>query len=55
MTRRVCGKGGMGALHEALSVSVKRLKFRILVTRTHTGGLWQGTDVIEFALGRHLF
>lgn len=51
----MCGKGGRGALQEALSASVKRLKFEILVTRAHTGGLWQGTEEIEFALRRHLF
>lgn len=55
MTKRMCGKGGRGALQEALSARVKRLKFEILVTRAHTGGLWQGTEEIEFALRRHLF
>ena len=47
MTRRVCGKGDMGAPHEAFSVVVKRLKFEILVSRARTGGLWQGTDVMD--------
>lgn len=40
-TRRVCGKGGMGALDEAPSVIVKRLR-ETLMTRAHTGGLHWG-------------